>query len=278
LETDMPNMNKSRAAVVATMCLAVSGAIAASDALDQLGVPVEIARQEVNAAIERGVVNYAAAAPAFKAASGTVRAQLALGAIAWAKSYTASDAFNAEYAGMRDARKPLPPDFQGTPDDERQQLLDRQMTEIQRSKVALESLNPESRTQMEDAVNQAAAAMRQLDTPEMRTMQLAGIHYARAESTTKYEAALQAWDAEYPEAPARVIARRLKAFLAASASVDFSAKLELRNGRMRFVDAADEARSGEWKLCYRAGKEAVDAARLAAAAWLHELEPVNQSR
>jgi hypothetical protein len=274
----MPNMNKRSAAMVATVCLAMSGAIAASDALDQLGVPVEFARQEVNAAIERGVINASAAAPAFKAASGPVRAQLAVGAIAWAKSYTASDAFKAQYAGMRNARKPVPPDFQGTPEDERQQLLDRQMTEIQRSKMALESQDPEARRQMEDAVNQAAAAMRQLDTPEMRTMQLAGIRYTRAESTTKYEAALQKWDADYPEAPARVIARRLMAFLATSASVDFSAKLEPQNGRMRFVDAADEARSAEWKLCYRAGKEAVDAARLAAAAWLQELEPVNQSR
>jgi hypothetical protein len=274
----MPNVNKRSAAMVATVCLAMSGAIAASDPLDQLGVPVEIARQEVNAAIERGVINASAAAPAFKAASGPVRAQLAVGAIAWAKSYTASDAFKAQYAGMRNARKPVPPDFQGTPEDERQQLLDRQMTEIQRSKMALESLDPEARRQMEDAVNQAAAAMRQLDTPEMRTMQLAGIRYTRAESTTKYEAALQKWDADYPEAPARVIARRLMAFLATSASVDFSAKLEPHNGRMRFVDAANEARSAEWKLCYRAGKEAVDAARLAAAAWLQELEPVNQSR
>jgi len=273
----MSSLNRV-ALTVGAMILALSGAIAASDALDRLGVPVEIASQEVNAAIERGVVNYSPAAPAFKAASGPVRAQLALGAIAWAKRYTASDAFKAEYAGMRNARKPMQPDFQGTPEDERQQLLDQQVTAIQRAKATLESLDPEARKQMEDAVNQAAAALRQLDTPEMRTMQLAGIHYARAESATKYEAALQAWDAEYPEAPAHVIARRLKAFLATSASVDFSAKLEPRNGRMRFVDAADEARSGEWKLCYRAGKEAVDAARLAAAAWLQELEPVNQSR
>jgi hypothetical protein len=113
----MYSMNKRRPAMVAAVCLAVAsaitaaGAIAATDALGQLGVSVEIARQEVNAAVEHGLVNYAVAAPAFRAASGSVRAQLAQGAIAWAKSYTASTEFKTEYAGMRQARKPGPPDF-----------------------------------------------------------------------------------------------------------------------------------------------------------------------
>jgi hypothetical protein len=268
----MSSMNKWRPAMVATACLAVAGAITAADALSQVGVSVEVARQEVIVGVERGLVNYSVAAPAFKAASGSVRAHLAQGAIAWAKTYTASAEFKTEYAGMRDARKPAPPDFQGTPEDERQQQLDQQTTEIEKTKAALASMDPEMRKQMEDAMNQAAAAMRQLETPEMRKMQLAGIRHTRAEATAKQKEALQQWDAAYPEDPARVIARRLKTFLAISADVDYAAKLEERNGRMRFVDAAYEDKSSEWKLCYRAGKETVDAARHAAAAWLKELE------
>ena len=59
--------------------------------------------------------------------------------------------------------------------------------------------------------------------------------------------------------------------LDATADVDFNAKLVSRSGRMAFVDPALEEKSSDWKMAYRAGREAVSAARLAAAAWLKEL-------
>ena len=63
--------------------------------------------------------------------------------------------------------------------------------------------------------------------------------------------------------------RRLTYFLEVSQDVDFGAKVS--GGR--FVDAANEARAPEWKMCYRAGKEATDAARGVAESWLKELPP-----
>jgi hypothetical protein len=53
--------------------------------------------------------------------------------------------------------------------------------------------------------------------------------------------------------------------------VDYGAKLEPRDGMMRFVDPALERKPANWKLCYRAGRETVEAARAAATAWLAEL-------
>lgn len=268
----MSSMNHRGQVLITTLCLTVAGALTASDALSQLGVSADIARQEVMAGIARGQVDYAVAAPAFKVASGAARAELARGAVAWARHYTASTEFKAAYAEMRDARKPSAPEFTGTPEDEFQEMLDAQNREIEKSKAALVSMDPETRKQMEGALGQAAAAMRQLDMPEMRNRQLAGIRHARAESTAKHERVLKAWEAEVPQDPAIAVARRLKAFLDVSADVDFAAALEERNGAMRFVNAAYERKSSEWKLCYRVGKDAVDAARDAAAAWLSELE------
>lgn len=268
----MSCVNKRTPALVAAMCLAVAGAITAADALSPLGVSGEVARQEIMRGVQGGRVDYSVAAPAFKAASGSVRAQLAQGAIAWARSYTASAEFKTEYAGMRSARQPAPPDFQGTPEDEAQQQLDRQSQELEKSKAALASMDPDQRKPMEDAMNQAAAAMRQLETPDMRRMQLAGIHYMRGEATAKHKQSVQRWEADYPLDPSLVIARRLRTFLDISADVDYLAQVEPRDGRLRFVDAAYEGKSREWKLCYRTGKEAVDAAREAAAAWLKALD------
>jgi hypothetical protein len=57
-----------------------------------------------------------------------------------------------------------------------------------------------------------------------------------------------------------------------SASVDFDAKLEPRDGKLRFVDPQYERKPADWKLCYCAGRPAVEAARAAAQAWLAELQ------
>jgi hypothetical protein len=72
----------------------------------------------------------------------------------------------------------------------------------------------------------------------------------------------------YPSDANELIKQRLKEFLEVSADVDFSAQL---NGSM-FANPTYQAKSGQWKMCYRAGKEVVEVAREEAQAWLKELE------
>ena len=43
--------------------------------------------------------------------------------------------------------------------------------------------------------------------------------------------------------------------------VDYDAKTSDENGRRRFVASENEERGPEWKMCYRAGREACEAAR-----------------
>ena len=117
----------------------------------------------------------------------------------------------------------------------------------------------------------AQAITAQMNTPEMRKMRLDMIVAGRTELTKQYQQELANWKRNFPEDPAPVIAKRLREFLAASADVDFAATLTPRNGKMVFENAAYENKSGQWKMCYRAGKEATTAARTAVQAWLKEL-------
>jgi hypothetical protein len=268
----MASLNSRRAAVVAAVFAGAAAAAAAADVLGQLGITADVARQQVISGVESGFINYSVAAKAFKAAPAPLRAQLATGVVGWAKTFVASAEFKAKYAEVRNAHKPTAPAFEGTPEEEFQRMLDKQAKEFERSKQELAKLDPEVRKQVEAGLNQAAAAMRQLDTPEMRKMQLAGIRHSREEATARHEDAMRKWQADYPENPNLAMARRLKTFLEVSADVDYAARLEQRNGQMRFVNEAYEDKSSEWKLCYRVGKDAVDAARTAAAAWLRDLE------
>jgi hypothetical protein len=78
----------------------------------------------------------------------------------------------------------------------------------------------------------------------------------------------KAWQSQFPEDPQGLIKTRLREFLEACRDVDFGAKVDPESGQ--FLDRKYEQQSSEWKLCYRAGPEAVAAGRAIATAWVEE--------
>jgi hypothetical protein len=73
---------------------------------------------------------------------------------------------------------------------------------------------------------------------------------------------------KYPSDPAELVKKRLTDFLAVSATVDFDAETD---GARMFVKPEYEKKSSQWKMCFRAGREVVQAAREEAQKWLNEL-------
>jgi hypothetical protein len=248
----------------------------AQDVLAQLGVKPKAASDAVMTGVTSGSVNTWAVAKSFKMADAAVRAELASGGIAWAKTYTQSPEFASAYAKLREERKPQAPVYTDTPEEALEQQLARQKDEAQKNaedmKKALETMPPDVRKQVEEGMKGAAAALAQMDTPEMRKIQLDGMRMERESRKTQYADDLKQWEAEYPANPTPLISKRLKAFLDLSASVNFDAKVEPRDGKLRFVDPQYERKPADWKLLYRAGRPAVDAARASAQAWLAELK------
>ena len=269
-----------RTAQVFVVALGISSVPAvihsAQDALAQLGVSPKAAGDSVMSGVTSGSANTWAVAKAFKAADAALRAQLASGGIAWAKAYTQSPEFASAYAKLREGRKPQAPVYTDTPEEALEKQLAKQKADAQKNaedmKKALETMPPDVRKQVEEGIKGAAAALAQMDTPEMRKTQLDGMRMERESRKTQYAADLEKWEAEYPANPTPLIAKRLKAFLDLSASVDFDARVEPKDGKLRFVDPQLERKPADWKLLYRAGRPAVDAARAAAQAWLVELK------
>jgi hypothetical protein len=54
--------------------------------------------------------------------------------------------------------------------------------------------------------------------------------------------------------------------------VDYAAALNPSPGRKVFADPVLEKKPKEWKRCYRAGRDACEAARTFATTWLGELK------
>jgi len=73
--------------------------------------------------------------------------------------------------------------------------------------------------------------------------------------------------------PEAIMKNRLNDFLKLTETVDFNAKL-VNKGENYFVFEKPEYenKSNYWKLCFRAGKVTIDAARSYAKAWLKEIE------
>jgi hypothetical protein len=82
---------------------------------------------------------------------------------------------------------------------------------------------------------------------------------------------MKRWGEQYPADHNVLIAKRLHEFLTVSADVNFDAKLKVENSVKVFVDPQFEEKPPEWKMCYRAGREATQAARAAATQWLKEI-------
>ncbi len=65
---------------------------------------------------------------------------------------------------------------------------------------------------------------------------------------------------------------RLNQFLSLTSEIDFDAKLIDKGSISIFENPEYEKKSTEWKLCYRAGKETIAAARTFTENWMKELE------
>lgn len=248
----------------------------ARQALPQVGVTEDAARQELLRGLDSGHVNYSGAAKAFKAVDGAARAQLAAGVIAWARAYTGSSAFEQAYAAHRQQLMPVAPVFEGTPEEELAKRLAQQEKEFEENmantRKAMAQLSAEQRQMMEEGLKAGIEALKQMKSPEMQKLQLDGIRMQREAESADHTRKLGEWKTKYPESARGMIATRLQEFLALTADVNFDAALESRDGKMRFVDPQYERKDGRWKLCYRAGRETVAAARAAAESWLKSLQ------
>jgi hypothetical protein len=248
-------------AALAVAAFACAGVILAQSALADLGLSEATTKADVNSWLSSGYLNVSGAAKSFKAAAPAARVVLVKGLMAWAKAYTESAAFKADYDKRRQADTPTPPLVVGTVDDE----LARQRAERQK-------MTPEMRKSMEETIKQVEASYRKADSdPQMVALTRQMIELQRASEQDAYKKRVAAHEQRFPPNPKTLVARRLQEFLDVSKDVDFTAKLVLAGSKMRFADPRYEEKPPAWKLCYRAGRDVVTAAREAAQAWLKAL-------
>lgn len=270
--SNQPRQQRTLMAVLAiSICVSVgAGVLRAQNPLGALGVSEADARGTVMQSVMSASAILGAAGKAFVALPAAARVKALDSALPWLKSYVNSEGYRTAYARERDERRPSPPEFEGTIDDEVKARLAKMQQGVEDARKMLSLLPPAERKEMEASLLQMEA---QAKDPAQAKMVRTEIETDRTGQKASYNDRLKEWQEQYPADPKVLVARYLRSFLATSATVDFSAKLVSANGKMRFENPDFEAQPNDWKLCYRAGKEAVTTARAFATAWLVELPP-----
>ena len=247
-------------------------AIAAQTVTTQLGITQGRAREAIFDSFVSGAVSIAGKADAFTAASPQARVAIVNAAVTLARAFAESAEFPKRYADHREANgpDPLPP---ATTADE---VLAKQRAnfeaQVEGMRKQFGDVTPEQRATLEQGFDTMRARFTEMEKGEARVDLDAAFKAQRIAQVGAYERAVKELDAVYPADPRALIANRLRKFLDLSKDIDFTAQLVDRDKRMRFADAALEARPAEWKLLFRAGKPATDAARAFAQKWLADLD------
>jgi hypothetical protein len=239
---------------------------------NQLGISETRAIENIRQSFLEGYLYSYGASSAKNVASGD-RAAIALDVLNYTKSYVNSSAFIKAYEDARVAAtpvKPLPPKTKEEIQKEKIAELDKTIAEGEKS---LKTLPKDLIDPFKEVQQMLKDQKQDYENPdsEMLALLVTSENYMYANATTKYEQQLQQWQKDYPADHKNMVKDRLETFLKLTADVDFNAALKEEYRVKKFVNAAYEKKPAEWKMAYRAGRPAVEAARTFAKAWLAEL-------
>ena len=148
-----------------------------------------------------------------------------------------------------------------------------QRKQLEEMKANVAKMSPDMQKQMAPTIQMLEAQLKQQASDPQQQAMMKQMYEAKATGDQEqYQKDLAKWSSDYPEQPNGLVARRLKDFLALTADIDFDAKLQdSGGGKKNFANSEYEQKDSNWKLCYRAGREPVAAARAAAQDWLSQL-------
>ena len=260
----------TRLSVIITS-VTVMAAAAAQDHLAQLGISEGRAREAVFDSFLTDTLSVAGNSDVFKTASAPARVALVNFALSLARTFAESDDFKRRYADHREANgpDPLPP----LPTVE--EILAKQRAgfeeQVERMRKLFDQITPEQRATLEEGWKDMRRQLAEMESGPRRAELEKALREQYAALAREREIAMKEVDAVWPPDHRSLIANRLRHFLDVSRDVDYEARLVDKDGKKMFADPALEARPKEWKMCFRAGKPATDAARTFAQKWLNDL-------
>jgi hypothetical protein len=263
---------KALAGSVAIVILASLVRTTGADVLIDLGISEGRAREAFFDSFASGAVSLVGNVQVFKTASPQARTAMVKTVTAMARTFTESDDFARRYADHREANAPDPLPKEQTADDVLAKQRGDYEKQVAEMRAQFDDITPQQRAVLERGFDEMRARFDEMERDGTKARLNELLKAQRDRDVLAYEARMQEYERDFPKDSATLIARRLRRFLEVTRDIDFSARLVERDKRMRFADPSLESRPAEWKMCFRAGQPATQAARDFAQNWLAALE------
>jgi hypothetical protein len=258
--------------LAATLVCVTVFAAAAQDHLATLGITEGRAKEAIFDSFMSNAVSIAGKPAAFLAMAPAARVALVNFALTTARTFAESDEFKRRYADHREANGPDPLPEEQTADAilaKQRAGFENQVTEMRK---LFDQITPEQRATLEQGWKEMRDQLTEMEKGEKRKEIQGLLNDQRAEQVRQRDEQMKDFEKTYPADARVLIAMRLRRFLDVTKDVDYAAQLVDKNKRKVFANEALEAKPAEWKMAFRAGKPATDAARAFAQKWLADLQ------
>lgn len=261
--------------LIFAVCITVMSSIAirlSHDFLKELGISQAEADTKINQGIFGGYFNTYALGQV-KKIPATAHGAIIESAFTYTRRYTASAVFKDEYEKVRQQAKPEPLSLPLTPDSLRKDLVKKAQQALESAEAALKNANKDTKTAFEEMVAAAKENLDDLKRPDNAYIEMYASTYDGLLENAKVSQAqmLAQWEQQYPPQVNAFIKLRLQQFMSETKEVDFKATTAPYNGKLKFTNPEYERKSNHWKLAYRMGEPAVNAARVQATRWLADM-------
>lgn len=261
-----------RFAVIITLVGVLAVSVVAQDHLATLGITEGRAREAVFDSFMSNAVSIAGKPAAFLALAPAARVALVNFALTTARTFAESEDFKRRYADHREANGPDPLPEEQTADGilaKQRAGFENQVTEMRK---LFDQITPEQRATLEEGWKQMREQLTEMEKGEKRK-EIDGMLKDQHDAAVRQrDAQVAEFEKNYPADSRVLIASRLRHFLDVTKDVDYTATLVAKNKQQVFANEALEAKPAEWKMAFRAGKPATDAARTFAQKWLADLQ------
>ncbi len=246
----------------------------AGDALKKLGIPEDIAKDCIWSSFSGGYLSTPNTSK-LKQTSTAERGGIVREIGEYARTYVRSEDFKKKYLEYREGQKPAPPEQPKSMAQQRKEQKEQMQKSIAETEANMKSAPANQKEMMEGILKTFREQLKSLDDPknpmfsaDMEKM----MNQGHAAQMDEYKKKLAKWEKDYPTTPNAMVKHWLTDFLDASRDVDFNAKLVAGEGGTKFFANKEyERKPDSWKMCFRAGKETVEAGRSFAKQWLEDL-------
>jgi hypothetical protein len=249
-----------------------------------LGVADDAARKLlVDAVLSEGFRNYqadriqsdlvATVGRAYARLPASARGPATTVAFKWARTYLSSPAFAAAYVKQREGQRPVDAGNVPSVDDALKKMMDEMWAALEQARQMAAGFPEKERTAFLVTVKEREA---ELKSPETIKRYRAMLEAERGGNVSSAASEVAAWEAKYPASPDAFVRDHLQRFLTETATLDYSLAVFIVRGPggevLGFLSPGYTGMPWQHIHAILAGKDAVDAGRAAAAAWLKELE------